>query len=90
MEVQIVKHRRLADGSYLLVVDPGDGSEREFRWGPLTPDMAKYEGGKPYSEDEYLQMQVREATALVRAELDAAATTNELGGVTLPTEGIKL
>lgn len=80
MTLQITRHRKLDDGSYLLVIDDGTGTEHEYRFAPL---------GRPMTESDYLEMQIREASALVAATIATTKDDDDTAdiGTPLPTEG---
>jgi hypothetical protein len=82
--MKITKHCKFADGSYLLCIDPGDGTEREFRYVPLADDATLHEDGPPMTEEHYVAMQIRESAALIEAE--NASKEVDLG-TPLETEG---
>lgn len=85
--MKVSTHRKLEDGSFLLVIDVEDkaGTQYEFPWGAVPLD----EKGKPImSEKAWAEMQVTEAQRLVElavSELGAAPA-----GKKLASEGQKL
>lgn len=73
MTATVTSHVKLDDGSYELTVTDDQGTEYDFAYGPLDPDATLYEDGPPLTENDYVQQQRDESTALVEANAAAAA-----------------
>lgn len=74
----VTSHEKLGDGSYQLVVLDDHGDEHAFAWGPHDPETRVHEGGRKMTEKAYIEMQRREAVALVDAHTATAETTSLL------------